>query len=95
MRDRRAENRALTTTEAAADPEETAGRPAGAAAPPRPETHTGAEFAAQILGQPGRKRGLKGGAPVLNAARSAYLGREYSGAHDRRPRTGSADDSEV
>lgn len=43
---------------------------------------------AQILGQDGVKRGLKGGQPVLDQARSAYLGTEYSGPADRRPKSG-------
>jgi hypothetical protein len=47
-----------------------------------------AEFAAQILGAGVRKRGLKGGPPVIDAARTAYLETEYSGPNDRRPRTG-------
>jgi len=45
-------------------------------------------YAAQLLGQDGQKRGLRGGAPVLDAARSAYLGAEYCGEHDRRPPRG-------
>ena len=52
-------------------------------------------FAAQVLGQKGQKRGLKGGAPVLDAARSTYLGAEYSGKHDRRPPVGKAKQTEV
>ncbi|RZJ87392.1 MAG: hypothetical protein EON88_23005 [Brevundimonas sp.] len=47
-------------------------------------------FSAQLLGQDGQKRGLRGGAPVLNAARSTYLETEYSGDADRRPRKGGA-----
>jgi hypothetical protein len=43
---------------------------------------------AQILGQDGVKRGLRGGKPVLDQARTAYLETEYSGAADRRPRRG-------
>ena len=43
---------------------------------------------AQILGQESQKRGLRGGPPVLNQARSAYLGAEFSGAANRRPRPG-------
>ena len=43
---------------------------------------------AQILGQDGQKRGLRGGKPVLDQARSAYLGAEWSGEHDRRPKRG-------
>lgn len=45
-------------------------------------------FAAQLFGQPGRKRGLKGGPPVLTEARSAYLEAEFSGTFDRRPQAG-------
>ncbi len=45
-------------------------------------------YAAQLLGQDGQRRGLRGGAPVLGAARSAYLDAEYSGEHDRRPPVG-------
>lgn len=43
---------------------------------------------AQLLGQDGVRRGLKGGAPVLDAARAAYLDAEYSGEADRRPPVG-------
>ena len=43
---------------------------------------------AQILGQQGEKRGLRGGPPVLNQARSAYLGAEWSGSANRRPKPG-------
>ena len=52
-------------------------------------------FAAQVIGQTGQKRGLKGGPPVLDAARSTYLGAEYSGKRDRRPRVGKASQTEV
>ncbi|WP_436356178.1 hypothetical protein [Brevundimonas sp. CEF1] len=52
-------------------------------------------FAAQVLGQKGQKRGLKGGPTVLDAARSTYLGAEYSGKRDRRPRVGRARQTEV
>jgi hypothetical protein len=46
-----------------------------------------AAFAAQLLGQPGVKRGLK--APgTVETARSAYLETEYSGPADRRPPKG-------
>lgn len=52
----------------------------------RPESRTGRgsrpenPFAAHLLGQDGQRRGLRGGAPVLAAARSAYLEAEYSGS---------------
>lgn len=52
-------------------------------------------FAAQVIGQVGQKRGLRGGPPVLDAARSTYLGAEYSGERDRRPRVGKATRTEV
>jgi hypothetical protein len=41
-----------------------------------------------VLGQDGRRRGLKGGPETLDAARRAYLETEYSGPHDRRPAAG-------
>jgi hypothetical protein len=52
-------------------------------------------FAAQVLGQKGQRRGLKGGPAVLDAARSTYLGAEYSGKRDRRPRVGKATQTEI
>lgn len=66
--------------------------PAKPAAPPVPPP---AAFAAQILGQPGKKRGLKGGPPVLDTARSTYLSREYSGRNDRRPEPGIRKKTEI
>jgi hypothetical protein len=45
-------------------------------------------FAAQLLGQQGQRRGLKGGAPVLGAARGAYLAAEFAGENERRPAPG-------
>lgn len=50
---------------------------------------------AQILGQAGQKRGLRGGKPVLDQARSAYLGTEWSGAADRRPKRGLLTKTEI
>lgn len=52
-------------------------------------------FAAQMLGQPGQKRGLKGGPPVLGAARGAYLETNYSGAAERRPTPGKDTDTDI
>ncbi|PZR31268.1 hypothetical protein [Caulobacter segnis] len=60
------------------------GRPASP--PPRGEGF--AAFAAHLMGQVGQKKGLRGGQEVLNAARSTYLGTEYSGPADRRPKAG-------
>ncbi len=70
--------------------------------PPRTERRkrrraapTSADYAAQVLGQDGRKRGLKGGPETLEAARTAYLSAEYSGDHDRRPQPGLVRREEV
>ncbi|QLQ12427.1 MAG: hypothetical protein HZY74_02825 [Brevundimonas sp.] len=52
-------------------------------------------FAAQVMGQGGEKRGLKGGASVLSSARKSYLGAEYSGDKDRRPPSGKVSDKDV
>lgn len=62
-----------------------------ASVPPPPP----AAFAAQILGQPGKKRGLKGGPEVLENARTTYLSREYSGFRERRPIPGQSRKTEV
>ena len=53
-----------------------------------PDPTAEAAFTAQMLGQSGQKRGLKGGQPVLEHARSAYLEAAYSGPADRRPPPG-------
>jgi hypothetical protein len=47
-----------------------------------------ASFAAQILGQPGQKRGLRGGEEMLNLARFTYMETEWSGRADRRLKRG-------
>ena len=47
------------------------------------------------MGQRGQKRGLRGGPPVLDAARAAYLGTEYSGEAERRPPTGKAAKTDI
>jgi hypothetical protein len=67
--------------------------PAPAPAPSEPPAE--AAFTAQMLGQTGQKRGLKGGPPVLSQARSAYLGAAYSGPSDRRPRPGKVTKTEI
>ncbi len=40
------------------------------------------------MGQDGQKRGLRGGPQTLAQAKAAYLSTEWSGAIDRRNRTG-------
>ena len=70
-------------------------------APPPPPKNTNrgrgafAAFAAHLIGQPGQKRGLRGGQEVLDAARSTYLGTEYSGEADRRPKAGLIKKTEI
>ena len=44
-----------------------------------PPADPSAAFNAQMMGQTGQRRGLKGGPPVLEAARASYLETEYSG----------------
>jgi hypothetical protein len=56
--------------------------------PPKADPAGEAAFAAQLYGQTGQRRGLRGGKPVLDAARSSYLQTEYSGPDDRRPSKG-------
>jgi hypothetical protein len=58
--------------------------------PPKTASDSAAAFAAQLLGQPGQKRGLRVGKPLLDAAKSAYARTEYSGPADRRPPAGHA-----
>jgi hypothetical protein len=65
---------------------------AAALAPPEPST---AAFVAQQIGQTGQKRGLRGGPPVLDAARAAYLGTEYSGEAERRPPVGKTKQTDI
>lgn len=55
---------------------------------PQPKPSRFTAFAAHLYGQKDQKRGLRGGQPVLDAARAAYLETEYSGPDDRRPTTG-------
>ena len=53
------------------------------------------EFTAQLIGQTGQKRGLRGGPETLDKARNAYLGAEWSGGADRRPSTGRTTKTEI
>lgn len=64
-------------------------------APPPPRRGAFATFAAHLMGQSGQKRGLRGGQEVLDAARSTYLGTEYSGTADRRPKAGLIKKTEI
>lgn len=84
-------SRDLVPTDFPADPAGTPARPA----PTAGADAAAAAFAAQMIGQQGQRRGLKGGPPVLDAARSTYLGNAYSGAAERRPKPGKASDTDV
>ncbi|HLI66084.1 MAG TPA: hypothetical protein VKU90_06940 [Caulobacteraceae bacterium] len=67
-----------------------------AAEEPAPADPSGAAtFAAQVIGQPGQKRGLRGGPETLDRARHAYLEAEYSGHADRRPSRGRITKTEI
>ena len=56
---------------------------------------TFADFAAHVLGQGERRRGLRGGPETLDAARRTYPATEYSGEADRRPKAGLIRKTEV
>ncbi len=58
-------------------------RPTPARAP-GPLTRPAAPFVAQLLGQGGVGRGLKGGPELPAEARAAYLRAEHAGEGDRR-----------
>jgi hypothetical protein len=45
-------------------------------------------FDAQLLGQKGQKRGLRGGPEVIDNASATYNSIEWSGSKDRRARKG-------
>ncbi len=72
-----------------------ADEPAPAPAPKPPNPVQPSVFAAQMIGQTGARKGLKGGPPVLDAARGSYLGTEYSGAGDRRPKPGKTTRTDI
>jgi hypothetical protein len=59
-------------------------QPGNSGQAPHAEVHRDQAFEAQVLGQGGQKRGLRGGQPVLDAARAAYLDAEWRGGDDRR-----------
>ena len=89
-----AASRALVPLAPLAPAEEAADAPARPAPTP-PADPGAAAFAAQLMGQSGQRRGLKGGPPVLDAARSTYLETRYSGAADRRPKPGRTEDTDI
>jgi len=82
------ESRELVLVGPVSDPQPSAKPAAPIPVPP-------AAFTAQIIGQKGQKRGLRGGPPVLEAARTTYLETEYSGENDRRPVPGQETETEI
>ena len=72
-------------------PAETSRSPVPSAASPLKP----AIFAAQLLGQDGQKRGLRGGPETLDKARASYLEAEWSGPADRRPPAGRITKTEI
>lgn len=103
-RDRRAAERRLAERRAASasralvpvsPAEAEAAEPSARPAPIPPADGGASIFAAQMLGQTGQRRGLKGGPPVLDAARSAYLETKHSGPADRRPKPGRTEDTDI
>jgi hypothetical protein len=81
--------RLMTRPEQAIDPQEVlylTGLPVPIANPPS-QTST-ASFLAQILGQRGKKRSIRGGIEILTLARNSYMQTEWSGKADRRKRRG-------
>jgi hypothetical protein len=94
--DRRAASMSRALVPVSPAPADDAARPAEEAAPhDHAPLDPAAAFAAQLMGQTGQRRGLKGGPPVLDAARSSYLGNEYSGEKDRRPPAGVVKKTDV
>lgn len=94
-RDRRAERRALIPVEPAqASDVAPDTSPAAARTTPAPSAGEAA-LAAQLMGQSGARKGLKGGPPVLDAARASYLSAQYAGPGDRRPKRGSRGETEI
>ena len=98
-RPRRADRSYVDDRETATDVEEGASLPLVVAPAPAPETGAlvggAAGFSAQMLGQDGQKRGLRGGPETLGNARTVYTRTEYSGAADRRAPKGGTAKTEV
>jgi len=72
--------------------EVTANLPVPVARPPAPKPEVG--VAVQLIGE-GERRGLRGGEPVLKAAKTAYVRTEWSGSADRRTPRGSLTKKEI
>ena len=62
---------------------------------PRGRGEASPTIEAHLIAQSAQMRGLKGGAERLETARHTYLGTEFSGPNDRRPRKGLITKREV
>ena len=62
---------------------------------PEQATDSASVFKAQLMGQDGQKRGLRGGPQVIGAAHTAYATTEWSGPVDRRTRKGGVKKTDV
>lgn len=81
---------ALVARGQSAEPAETLPVPVAKAPAPKPAV----PVAVQLLGE-GERRGLRGGEPVLKAAKTAYVRTEWSGSADRRTPKGSLTKKEI
>jgi len=63
--------------------------------PPTERSASAAVFDAQLLGQAGQKRGLRGGPAVIDGAAASYNRTEWSGSRDRRARKGGIAKTEI
>jgi len=88
-----APGRALVPAAVSSEPPRAEPSPEPSQAKPRRAGFT--TFAAQVLGQGGQKRGLRGGPETLDRARATYLETEWSGAADRRPTPGRITKTEI
>ena len=82
--------RALTPRREASEPAQTLPVPVAKAPPPAPAV----AVEVQLIGE-GERRGLRGGEPVLKAAKSAYVRTEWSGSADRRTPKGALTKKEI
>lgn len=87
----RRSKRALTPR-GASEPAQTLPVPVGKAPAPTPAPAVTVEV--QLIGE-GERRGLRGGEPVLKAAKSAYVRTEWSGSADRRTPKGALTKKEI
>jgi hypothetical protein len=96
-RPRRVGRRALVPTPRAPADDASEAKASDAARAPRPPPTPAevAAFAAQMMGQGGQKRGLRGGPETLDHARHAYLDAEWSGGADRRHARGKIAKREI